>query len=358
MRTFSINRPGGHGKITKLHTDERGQVVRLDVKYILTSSYDLNLDPELVQPFHELDRNSRRRRRQRAATDPEVREGKENERSKPLSFSKKAVSKRVNKKKKKTVSPSSSTDLLEKKRRSREAEAPMSEIYLSDCDDTMSMVSELGFGAEAVSSGRSYMLPASQRKQRQSFETTCSAIASNEDTYEESDRTPISRAKSMGSGQLSSDDAENKDPESFEPSFSKTKSLLIGRYQQSTSNQPKAQATLPQQVSLAQVYQSEKQRAAEFCKQVVLNNDAPGAEATSVASSSCHASTERRNRFVYAFTDLLQMDGMMQVDEVVAKVNANASLKEPFLETEVTGYLGYLAEQNKIMESDGLVYSI
>jgi hypothetical protein len=62
-----INRPGGTGRITKIHftsgDDDNPPVVEgLDVKYTVYSGHDYHLDPDLVQPHEELETRGRRRR--------------------------------------------------------------------------------------------------------------------------------------------------------------------------------------------------------------------------------------------------------------------------------------------------------
>ena len=58
--TPGINRPGGVGKITKLHYDN-GYVIWVDVKYVLSGS-DKQLDLAFVHPVETLERASRTRR--------------------------------------------------------------------------------------------------------------------------------------------------------------------------------------------------------------------------------------------------------------------------------------------------------
>jgi len=61
-RTWAgINRPGGHGTITKLHYNDQGDVTAVDVKYTLGRSSDAHLGLHLVQPWVEPDRRERRR---------------------------------------------------------------------------------------------------------------------------------------------------------------------------------------------------------------------------------------------------------------------------------------------------------
>ncbi|CAB9518753.1 expressed unknown protein [Seminavis robusta] len=57
-----INKPGGHGKIVKIHYSSLGVVDGLDVKYTLNNSTDKNLEADLVTPHVELDRGRRSRR--------------------------------------------------------------------------------------------------------------------------------------------------------------------------------------------------------------------------------------------------------------------------------------------------------
>ena len=58
--TPGINRPGGVGKITKVHYDN-GYVISVDVKYVL-SGFDKHIDLAFVHPTETLNRQSRSRR--------------------------------------------------------------------------------------------------------------------------------------------------------------------------------------------------------------------------------------------------------------------------------------------------------
>lgn len=57
-----INKPGGHGKIIKIHFSSLGIVDSLDVKYTLRNNTDTNLETDLVKAHVELDRGRRSRR--------------------------------------------------------------------------------------------------------------------------------------------------------------------------------------------------------------------------------------------------------------------------------------------------------
>ena len=60
---FSINKPGGCAKITKIHKTEDGNYIEgLDVKYLVGGGFERNVDPCIVSPFETLDRGGRKRR--------------------------------------------------------------------------------------------------------------------------------------------------------------------------------------------------------------------------------------------------------------------------------------------------------
>jgi hypothetical protein len=57
-----INRPGGTGRITKIHYASNGFTVEsIDVKYTVSSGFDHHLSPDLILVHQELDSRSRRR---------------------------------------------------------------------------------------------------------------------------------------------------------------------------------------------------------------------------------------------------------------------------------------------------------
>ena len=60
---FSINKPGGCAKITKIHfaAADGSNIEALDVKYILGGS-EKNIDPAIVSPYETLQRGGRKRR--------------------------------------------------------------------------------------------------------------------------------------------------------------------------------------------------------------------------------------------------------------------------------------------------------
>ena len=60
---FSINKPGGCAKITKIHyaAADGSNIEALDVKYILGGS-EKNIDPAIVSPYETLERGGRKRR--------------------------------------------------------------------------------------------------------------------------------------------------------------------------------------------------------------------------------------------------------------------------------------------------------
>mmetsp|Transcript_419 Transcript_419/g.749 ORF Transcript_419/g.749 Transcript_419/m.749 type:complete len:390 (+) Transcript_419:176-1345(+) len=61
-RTWAgINRPGGVGKITKLHYSN-GFIESLDVKYLVGSGSDTNLDLDFIEAYEPLESNGRARR--------------------------------------------------------------------------------------------------------------------------------------------------------------------------------------------------------------------------------------------------------------------------------------------------------
>jgi hypothetical protein len=59
---YSINKPGGCAKITKIHYDAGSTVEGLDVKYVVSGGVEKNIDPAIVSAFETLQRGGRKRR--------------------------------------------------------------------------------------------------------------------------------------------------------------------------------------------------------------------------------------------------------------------------------------------------------
>ena len=435
--SLSINRPGGHGKITKVHADKDGNVLRLDVKYTLSGA-DCDLDPELVQPYVELDRKSRRSRTPFAVTTATKTAQKENKNRENINvkLSKRKKQKEADKKNaKKTATEDKAITGTRKTK-----PPPVEEVYVSssfkhlhqndeNVDDTVSVISELGFGAEAGSSDQyhdsSDMLPPPQRQrttiiQRRRQNPISASNPHNQDATDS--HSPISRALSMGSGMLAEAGITNEVKDvapgssSSKQSASKLtsvshKSLFTGQYNADRqSNKSKRHASergkqslsaivvtqsksasladrhgqLPRHdLSLHQVHQADKIRASSFCQQVIRNASGgikssttetavPDRDETSFTVTSFDAaskdSTEQRRCkvFISVFQRLLeQSDGMMEEDSVTERVNTVLRTTHPgssgdpcFSSVECDEFLQHLAKQNKVMLSDGLVYSI
>ncbi len=104
----SINRPGGHGRITHLHMNESGVVISADIKYTLGGS-DTKVGITLVTPYQELPPRGRSRRGVSLAEGAQVVENSKADKE----------NKQKGGKQRSSIGPSKSKEVLSSRARSR-----------------------------------------------------------------------------------------------------------------------------------------------------------------------------------------------------------------------------------------------
>lgn len=385
-----MNRPGGHGRITKLHYAEDGQVVSMDVKYTLSGT-DKKLEPYLVEPWQDLDRSNRRdipptRTGTAAPLDPALmtavaaeKENVEREPHKGRPQRKRNTLKSLAsfKKSKKATSRNVSSS-------SSSFEGAVSVPQLIYADDEQSVVSELDVGTGIEEPPRCYMLDssasskkASHRSRLQTFDTSSSHDASQ--TSRRS--SPCSKAKSIVSGQLNVGGALESPTLKFGKRLSPTspsaaKTLAVGQMLSPAkagvdSTSPSSRKKHPR--LLPKLYVSELKPVTEQACDETQNNmerrddeedehmqessQQDPAEKHVDETMSCHSECPRRNLFVVHLVDLLQEnDGVLDEDGVLELLNP--LVETPFDTSQLQEFLEYLCDENKIMRSDGQIYSI
>lgn len=373
----SINRPGGHGKITCVHCNEYGNTDSLDVKYTITGGFDKQVDPDLVKPHAELDRGRRNRRTRQVFVPPttttttatDTNNDKENIKKKKKTkevASKKTITKdkpvtavKKSKKRKKAVTNDESQVVIIPE--AQDSIPKYIHILTAAAGTTGKSVPfasplshELGVESKPA---RQYMLASADADAPQV--PTCDdmsncSFASVDDDDEQpeasvevsrtnSSNSPVSRALSLGCGD-------------FVPLKKKSSSGKEKKKQ----NKPSAPRIPRVKVTLREVYDQEWQKANDFVKNVVTDNkeaEPPANEAEELPQVD-----PRQSAFLAVFNDLLQNnDGTVEEKGLIGKVNASvrSSKKlEPFTKADVDQILVQLCEQNKIMRCDGQVYSI
>lgn len=346
-----INRPGGHGKITYIHyNSQTGSVDGLDVKYTISAGQDEKIDPDLVKPYLELERKSRRRRSSSDEGNKENNVGKE-----PAPAKKKAPPTKKAKKTKKVVAAAPKETPSSPPR--PPLDAPFQEIF---CDDDLrSVISELS--TESIYS-RPYLLSEEHRRR------STSTFASSSESDHSSGGSPVSKAKSLGSGHVPAPSASLPKSlgtgqfrsEDSKPVTTYTTTPCTGAEESSLGAQQQAAATM--HVSLEHVYDTNKQVARKFIKEVVDHND--DEDATSVMTDldvEPPMALQRRNLFGSLLLSVLNLnEGVMDEGDVAAEVNRLAVQKDhPIFEaSSVEDYLATLCLENKLMRCDDQVYII
>ena len=393
----SINRPGGHGRITRVHylnNDSSGGVVQsLDVKYTVTGGSDLHLDPDLVKPHQELSRQGRSRRSRDffAPTTTTAVSKKDNDGMKKKKKQKRSSScpdnkmqpeilssaANKNREKENKPHPTNRSNNAHKKKKSgkrkrksavkKQAKVPSrikalrDELVIGDgipeeivvrhekmgAATPVSKISPLGAG---FSKTKLCKRPTSPSLRDQKTADLVDRVVDDSRSDEEADdkSSPISHTKPLATGDWYDDDAKEGTTSSVETT--------------TTSGGPPAPRV---HLTLEQVYHHEKQKATEFLDAViagrtVTDNDAPP---RTTESSSCPVLAppvvdERQGTFQSLLNHVLVLhESMVEEDGLVERVNALAGDMQ-FTSNETNQFLQTLAAQDKIMRSDGMIISI
>jgi len=346
--------------VTKVHVSSFGRVESYDVKYTVNSGYDTLLHPDLVFPYEDLDRGTRRRQRSptlcsAAAADKEnaAFDMKKQRDSRPR--------KKKNKtKRSKTKSPARKVKSSKpnKKQTSAEHRPALVEDDLSTVD-VPKVITVRPQAAEIFSPiaepesrpQRQYMLSADKRRPLMPSSKSLSSLRDDADPSPSENSvslpansikgSPIHSTKSIGGGQLL---------DVCDASEAKTSSQF-----------------LTCRVTLRHVYNQQLQNATEFVNDVVKNKAVDGSVAkTEEAAKVAELKPEPARpcpHFNAILIELLQEnDGWISEDSMTSQINEIAArrLKQHpgYSAADVEDYVSILCNQDKIMRCDGNIFSV
>jgi hypothetical protein len=324
------------------------------VKYTIAGGNDTNLDPQLVKVPEEVPRG-RRRTAPTKTTAVVVVDNKENAKLQPKK------KKRPKKQRAKLINavvpkPKQKPALLE-----CECDFPK-EIFASDDSVVSDLACELA-GIEDLPR-RQYMLASPQRKVDRSREKKKNPAVNNSPEQEPKDETQSPRILPQSLLQAARVLSCTKQP-SLDSESSKRKTPP------SPESSSKRRAFRPH-VTLEEVFQKGKRSATQFIQQVVSNKaegdaDLADDEASLARNSVASQTVLRKQLFLGLVNDLFQNEDVLEEDNLMDRINGlakqrsvlNTSSSEVCFDADtVEELLSSLAEENKIMRSDGLIYSI
>lgn len=451
-----MNRPGGHGRITKLHYSGDGQIESMDVKYTLSGT-DKRLAPYLVEPWQELERTHRRAidgteggvdtttaapprvglerpaRRKEVGAGAAAVDEKENAIRQPSrrNHSEQQQQKQPQQPRRRpSIKPLAS--LKRPTKVPTQAESPQSSStesaatipLLIFADDEQSVVSELGMctWAEEPSPRLSYLTDSSGSGHKRGGAGKLAASRGRLHSLETSDASefsrrssPCSKAKSIVSGQLSVVGRSRKggggggaihspaaaaaaagrkvEKRLLATSPSTTKCLAVGQVssspfehgEESRDEHKRSPSQSPRKrrpTSSSRLYVSQLQPVNELAcgdnkvrGRMMDRRDDDGDEEDRRSrdrrpadvpeespldeTMSCTSHDSRRDDFIARLVDLLSdNDGVLDEDCVLDLVNQRAAAECPYSAKTLDESLRHLADQNKIMRSEGHIYLV
>lgn len=399
-RTWAgINRPGGAGKIIKIHYTSESFVESVDVKYIL-GGVDTQLDLDFVSPHEELKRQGRSRR------------GRDLYRASPAKAAKRvARSSSANAKKNKTKETTiiseqghesdvknSPIDAPSDERNApppvvltavkpKVRSVPISTIAFSSANPD---VSPLPDTPKEMSNARRKKLAAKKATSRKALELNSKtpAAAVKEGTKNpkmKRDRT----SQPLREGKATTVATKGKAKPKQLLHQSKTSSTLkatsrLSKDLKTHSLPPRkenpggkakstglASSATHERVPLQDVYKNHLDRASDFVNDIVGPHEdtAPKRRpVTKLAPTPAPVSVESRRQDVFTsvFSEVLtSQQGSLEIADVLPIVNGRASsalsklpVATPFTQTEMDSWLVSLTQQDRVMVSDGVVYSV
>lgn len=358
---ISINRLGGHGQITKVHS-ENGAVTGLDVKYFVNGGADKMLSPELVKPHKEMEPGRRRRRTIQA----EVQTGKENSKKNasnlPASPKKNAAAGKSKKTKRRSF-----LNLLPLRKKGNKppveevtVKVPKEEPEPMDVDEVPQevvfrhqsvVVSPLIFGEDFLRKGKKKQRIKIDKK-RATLSTTNAQVLPTE--MDEEEEVPKKNPP--------------QEEEQLDPVLQDRMEAQDVRDEEELVIEAPTAAALPVSTNLRQIYEKEKKEAKDFIDDVMApTSSAPSATNKKKVESSTKPNEigERFNRFVALLRSVLQMDEEedgVEEDQLLPKVNSLLAARHqdslPFDQIDFERYLVVLCNENKIMRYNNKIFYI
>lgn len=372
-RTWAgINRPGGHGKIVKLHCGPEGSIEGMDVKYTITGGFDKQLDPDLVKPHEELERGRRSRRTCDVFCPPTIVPKKEVSRRKEKLQNTTNIK---NHSKLKNKPQRAKSKVSKKKRKRRELKRPHPKVISAlDQNSLDGIPTVITIAARSPSSDvlsplmggveghpkRQYMLSGGRNLNKQ----VMSPLAKG---FIDSDKSPSVTSWSNERIEIRGlcMSASSSSP------LAEREAAIQYKTTSQNNDCPNPEVSRVH-LTLREVYDGQRQSANEFINDVVENKDdsrklsnAESQEGTK-GNDQAEPEDEVSNRdpqeavFLSNFNHLLQNnDGMIEEENILEKINQLPNDSGVlYVASDIDKYLRVLSEENKIMRSDGLVFSI
>jgi len=361
--SVSINRPGGHGKITKVEVQD--DQIKLTVKYILGGS-DKDLDPCLVEVPEEL--GTRERKRREVLSVPAVEETKKSGAAKKKRPSHDAISNsKENTKNRKAPPPDAAqvpTNVTNIKRGRRKsfkkpktekkddrskwpADLPVS-IVIRRTELTSPMTER---GAE---DRRNDMLMTSSMRPPRSSPSTLFC------------RSPRDATAPMYSGGEEDEGGPVSDSNS-EPSSLDEKSAMSmednggddgaeGAKQGAIDHLALADAPV-KRVTVQSVVDREMKEAANFVDDVLKSKPGEEPKKEGKKKEAAPETSPRQEELMAAFLRLMDHnEGTVEEECLASQINQQSGSSKAFVDNEVNDLVESLATNNKIMRCDGNIY--
>lgn len=383
----SINRPGGHGKITKVEKQDNNQV-RLTVKYVL-GGCDKDLDPCLIEVPEELGTRDRKRRnlltvaptkdaakkkerqpkKKKATTAAESKENTQNHRkTSPPTVSvlvpppkrgsvekKKGVQRRRRRSSKNSRSDSNKSKLTNNKAK-WPADLPL-EITVHSRPLFASPMTEKG-----VEDRRKYMLAGvatSLNNQNRSSTTPSTLYGRSAPAWcrdDEDDNEDDELSDSNLQPEPTQDDDDKSELVLVPPRASAMSSKAATTSSSSPIVAPEA-AGLIKRVTLQSVVDREMKEAANFVDNVLKSKPGKAKQPEKKTKEQPPAASPRQEELMAVFLSLMEHnEGTAEEDCLVAQLNQQSQGTKDFTAEEVQALVDSLATSNKIMRCDGSIY--
>lgn len=342
---FSINRPGGHGKVSEIHLNLAGdRVESLDIKYTIERIFDRMVAVEWIDPHFILERAGRSRGHVKVPLQGIIQNSNYHpypaaKRSRKKTDNKKSNANTVNKKAK----PSTSKTLPVAKNATFLAakDNANSDVVYANNDESLSKVSNF-----------------TNRTLKKAATTALSmAIGEAKQTTRKSRSDVVPPASHV----------ERLLPGVFQQSPSQVQIPPIASRLACISDNVRI-TSYARHATVGELYACDAQNARQFISQVVehhgpLGNRQHQEISLSPLPANPTSLCKSRVNFNTLSYELLVDDGDGQIEEGVVMHHVNAMARHRghanhFNQTQVTKYIDMLCMENKIMRSDGQLYSI
>ena len=358
MNLCSINRPGGHGKITKVEMQD--DQVKLTVRYVLGGS-DKDLDPCLVEVPEDL--GTRERKRRVILTVPVEDTKKRNVAKKRPSTEAVVVSdSKENANNRKAPPPTNIGAPLEtkikrgrrksfKKRKSENkddrskwpADLPC-EIVIRHTEFTSPMTER------GVEDRRNQMLMTSSMRPPRSSPSTLFAQSPREAA------TPMYSGGEEGEEEDDPLSDSNSQPASSDEKSEASTDAEAEDAKQSRTDSPLAKAPV-KRVTIQSVVDREMKEAANFVDDVLKTKPGEEPKKEEKKKEVAPKASPRQEELMAVFLRLMEHnEGDVEEDCLAAQINEQSGGSKDFGDTEVKCLMESLATNNKIMRSDGNIY--